>query len=100
MTIESLEKYLTQNNLNIINRSVYAIKLGDSNYDESLKKAEEIKESGNKYLKEENNIEALNKFSQAIDMGIETKKNAIYYSNRAYVHIKMENYGSALIGEK
>ena len=57
------------------------------------------KESGNKYLKEENNIETLNKFTQAIDMNIETKKNAIYYSNRAYVHIKMENMGLAIIGK-
>lgn len=78
---------------------MYAIKLGDSNYEESLKKAENIKECGNKYLKEENNTEALNKFTEAIDMSIETKKNAIYYSNRSFVHIKMENYGLALIGK-
>ncbi len=31
-------------------------------------------------------------------MNIETKKNSIYYSNRAFVHIKMENYGLALLG--
>lgn len=79
---------------------MYAIKLGDSNYDEQLKKAEEIKESGNKFLMQQNTVEALNKFTQAIDMNIETKKNAIFYSNRAMVHIKMENIGLALIGKK
>ena len=26
----------------------------------------------------------------------ETKKSAIYYSNRAFAHIKMENYGLAI----
>lgn len=47
---------------------------------------------------QQNTVEALNKFTQAIDMNIETKKNAIFYANRAMVHIKMENIGLALIG--
>ena len=64
-----------------------------------MKKAEEIKESGNKYLKEQNTVEALNKFTEAIDMNIETKKNAIFLANRAMVHIKMENIGLAIIGK-
>ena len=32
-------------------------------------------------------------------MNIETKKNSIYYSNRALVHLKMENYGLAMMGK-
>ena len=73
--------------------------MGDSNYDESLKQAEEIKVSGNKFLMEQNTVEALNKFTQAIDMNIETKKNSIFLANRAMVHIKMENIGLAIIGK-
>jgi len=42
--------------------------------------------------------EALEKFSDAISMNIETKKNSIYYSNRALVHYNMENYGLAIEG--
>lgn len=37
-------------------------------------------------------------FTKAIDMNIETEKNAIYYSNRALVHYNMENYGLAVEG--
>lgn len=80
-------------------RSIYSIKLGDSNYEENLKKAEEYKEAGNAFLKLNRFTDALNKFTEAIEVNIETPKNAIYLSNRALIHIKMENYGLAVDGE-
>jgi hypothetical protein len=55
---------------------------------------------GNKFLIENKNLEALNKFTDAINLNIETKKNAIYYSNRAMIHIRMENLGLAIEGIK
>lgn len=83
-SIESLEK------------SVYSIKLGDINYEDSLKLAEEFKESGNKLMQSNKLSEAINKYTDAINLYIETNKNAIYYSNRAMCHNKLENFGLAL----
>ncbi len=53
---------------------------------------------GNKFLTENKYLDALNKFTDAINLNIETKKNAIYYSNRAMIHIRMENFGLSLEG--
>ena len=64
-----------------------------------LKKAEEFKEAGNQHMKANKFTESLAKFTEAIDLNIETKKNAIYYSNRAMIHTKMENYGLAVQGK-
>lgn len=83
-TVENLEK------------SVFSIKLGDANYEDSLKLAEEYKESGNKLVSENKLTEAISKFTDAISLNIETPKNAIYYSNRAMCHIKLENFGFAI----
>jgi len=41
--------------------------------------------------------EAIEWYTQAIDVDVEDpKKQAIYYSNRAFAHIKLENYGFAI----
>ena len=64
-----------------------------------LQKAEEFKEAGNQLMKTNKFSDAMKKFTEAIDLDIETKKNAIYYSNRAMIHIKMENYGLAVQGK-
>jgi serine/threonine-protein phosphatase 5 len=63
-----------------------------------LKKAEEFKEQGNQLLKHNKFSESLSKFTEAISLNIETNKNSIYLSNRALIHIKMENYGLAVEG--
>lgn len=73
--------------------------MGDLNYEESLKLAEEEKEAGNKLLLENKLTEALNRFTDAINYNIETKRNAIYYSNRAVCHLKMENTALAIQGK-
>ena len=83
-TVDSLEK------------SVCLIKLGDANYEDTLKLAEEHKEAGNKLVAENKTNEAILKFTDSINLNIETPKNAIYYSNRAMCHIKLENFGFAL----
>ena len=75
---------------------IYTIKLGDLNYDESLALAEKYKAEGTTFFQNNKFLEALEKYTQAIDLKIETKNNAVYYSNRALVNIKLENYGSAI----
>jgi hypothetical protein len=49
-------------------------------------------------MNENKNMEALEKFTDAINLNIETKKNSIYYSNRAFIHIRMDNFGLAIEG--
>ena len=75
---------------------MYSIKLGDLNYDESLALAEKYKTEGNTFFQNNKFIEALEKYDQAINLKVETKNNAVYYSNRAYVNLKLENFGSAI----
>ena len=41
-------------------------------------------------------MDALKKYTDAINLKVETKNNAVYYSNRAYINLKLENYGSAI----
>ena len=79
-----------------LEQSVYAIRLGDYNYEDSIKLAEEYKSEGNKLITLNKYAEAIKKFTDAINLSIETNKNAIYYSNRANCHIKLENFGLAL----
>jgi serine/threonine-protein phosphatase 5 len=79
-----------------LEKSVYSIRLGDLNYDDCIKYAENYKEQGNKLFSQNKFVEAIEKFTEAINLNIETKKNAIYYSNRANCHNKMENYGLAI----
>ena len=43
--------------------------------------------------------ESLKKFTEALEFNIETPKNSIYLSNRALIHIKLENYGLAVEGK-
>ena len=82
--------------INKLEEIMYSIKLGDLNYDESLALAEKYKAEGNTFFQNNKFLEALEKYNQAINLKIETKKNAVYYSNRAYVNLKLENFGSAI----
>ena len=74
---------------------MYSTKLGDENYDESLALAEKYKSEGNTFFQNNKFMEALQKYSAAINLKVETKNNAVYYSNRSFVNLKLENYGSA-----
>ena len=82
--------------INQLEEIMYSIKLGDLNYDESLALAEKYKSEGNTFFQNNKFIEALEKYNQAIDLKVETKNNAVYYSNRAFVNLKLENYGSTI----
>ena len=94
--IEKTEEKKEDLEMKNLETSMYQIKLGDSNYEGSLKIAEKYKEEGNNSLKENKFQDAYDKYTLAIDLKIETKKNAIYYSNRAFVDLKLENFGDAI----
>ena len=61
-----------------------------SNKEEALK----LKDQGNALLKEHKFDQAIEAYTKAIELDPE---NAIFYSNRAQVNIKLENYGLAII---
>lgn len=63
----------------------------------NTERAEEIKGEANAlFMKNELN-QAIKLYTQAIDLaGEENPKSAVYFSNRAFAHIKLENYGSAI----
>ena len=82
--------------INKLGEIIYSIKLGDLNYDESLALAEKYKSEGNEFFQNNKFLEALEKYNLAINVKVETKNNAIYYSNRAFVNLKLENYGSTI----
>jgi len=93
MSTQTTEDSKKDETISNLTSSIYAIKLGDSNYETSLSLAEKLKAEGNKFLQESNFTEAIKKYTEAIDLKIETKKNAIYYSNRAFANLKIDNMG-------
>ena len=60
-----------------LGNSIYLIQLGDANYEESLKLAEQYKQEGNKLLQENSFYASIEKYTQAINLRIETKNNAV-----------------------
>lgn len=79
-----------------IEAQLYNIKLGDDNYSTALDEAENFKNEGNNHVKDNKLVQAVDSFTKAIDLKVETTKNAIYLSNRAFIQIKLENFGLAL----
>lgn len=76
--------------------------------------AEKAKEEGNELFKQQKYAKALQSYTRAIDLSEEDQEEdgldslddvakpanpglQIYYANRAFCHIKMENFGSALV---
>jgi len=43
---------------------------------------------------------AIDLYTEALNCKVNNKKKAIYYCNRSLVHLKAENYGVALLGNK
>jgi serine/threonine-protein phosphatase 5 len=69
----------------------------EGNFDEILKQAEDFKNKGNEYLKKNQLDLAIEQYTKAIDLNLnDGRKVAIYYSNRAFANLKMENYGFAI----
>ena len=75
--------------INKLEEIMYSTKIGDLNYDESLALAEKIKKEGNELFQNNKFLEALDKYTEAINLKVETKNNAVYYSNRAYTNLKL-----------
>ncbi|CAG9466709.1 unnamed protein product [Pedinophyceae sp. YPF-701] len=61
--------------------------------EEDAKRADELKQQANDLFKEKHFAKALDLYSQAIDLN---PSNAVYYGNRAFAHLKLENYGAAV----
>jgi len=69
----------------------------ESDDSKTILQAEEYKSKGNEFLKDSKFEQALEYYTKAIETGIkDNKKMAVYYSNRAYTNIKLENYGFAI----
>lgn len=77
----------------------------------ALQRAEQAKDEGNAWFKKNNYGKALVFYTEAIDLasdgdsldslddsdgGSKNTNIQVYYANRAFCHIKLENYGSAL----
>lgn len=60
--------------------------------EETIKKANELKDEGNEFLKMHKYAQAAEKYSEAIEL----HPTAIFYSNRAQAMIKLESYGLAI----
>lgn len=90
-----MEKYSILNNSI---RNSYLISPSNSRFKALLEQAEKYKQKGNSFLQSNNLIQAYDQYSKAINLNLFTKNNAIYYSNRAFVSLKLENIGSALEG--
>jgi len=64
---------------------------------QKLEVAEAHKNKGNDHFKKSEFSEAIEWYTKAIEVGVEDqKKQAIYLANRAFAHIKLENYGFAI----
>ncbi|XP_017768496.1 PREDICTED: serine/threonine-protein phosphatase 5 [Nicrophorus vespilloides] len=60
---------------------------------EKVEEAEKIKNVANEYFKKQDYQEAINYYTQAIEIN---PRNAIYYGNRSYAYLRTEFYGYAL----
>lgn len=65
-----------------------------------LQECEKFKEDGNTYLKNNEFEKSIESYSKAIEHSgrgtVPNNKIAIYYANRAFAQIKLENYGLAI----
>ena len=64
--------------------------------EEKIKQAEEFKNIGNEFFKNGKYQDAYDAYTKAIDLNIGGSKQCIYFSNRAFTSLKLENYGIAI----
>ncbi len=63
-----------------------------------LDRSMEIKNKGNKFFMENKYQKSIELYTKALQvLGFEHEKSSILFSNRAYAHIRLENYGAAVI---
>ncbi|PRQ52010.1 putative protein-serine/threonine phosphatase [Rosa chinensis] len=63
------------------------------NDNSNVSRAEEIKLLANEAFKAHKYSQAIDLYTQAIELN---SKNAVYYANRSFAHLKLEEYGSAI----
>ena len=68
--------------------------------EEKIKLAEDFKSEGNEYFKQFKYQDAYDAYSKAVEVGIGGKKQCVYFTNRAFASLKLENYGIAIIDAK
>jgi serine/threonine-protein phosphatase 5 len=69
----------------------------EGNFEEAIRQAEDHKNKGNDYLKKNQLDLAIQEYTKALELNVPDKRKlAIYYANRAYANLKMENYGFAI----
>ncbi|MED6124511.1 Serine/threonine-protein phosphatase 5 [Stylosanthes scabra] len=61
--------------------------------DSNISKAEEFKLRANEAFNARKFTQAIELYTQAIELN---DKNAVYYANRAFAHLRLEEYGSAI----
>ena len=76
---ESKDKMEIENETNQPENIKYSIKIGDVNYDQSLELAEKYKQEGNEVFQKNQFLQALEKYNEAINLKVETKKNAVLF---------------------
>ncbi|KAF5481441.1 hypothetical protein F2P56_002091 [Juglans regia] len=59
----------------------------------NISRAEEVKVLANEAFKAHKYAQAIDLYTQAIELN---NQNAVYWANRAFAHIKLEEYGSAI----
>ncbi|CAM6092853.1 unnamed protein product [Calypogeia fissa] len=67
---------------------------GSASATDNEKKSEELKASANAAFQAHRYSRAVELYTQAIELNPE---NAVFYSNRAFAHTKLEEYGSAIL---
>ena len=82
-------------------KKVKYITKSNHNFPKIMKKILDIKEEASKMINSSNDDnhtleQALEKYTEAIDLKIKDKINAILYSNRALINLKLERNGAAL----
>ncbi|CAK8541427.1 unnamed protein product [Lathyrus sativus] len=60
----------------------------------NVAKAEEFKVLANEAFKDRKFSHAIDLYTQAIELN---SQSAVYYANRAFAHLRLEEYGSAIL---
>mmetsp|Transcript_1260 Transcript_1260/g.1215 ORF Transcript_1260/g.1215 Transcript_1260/m.1215 type:complete len:357 (+) Transcript_1260:18-1088(+) len=78
---------------------VEALKM-ETDDQEKIEQAEEFKKQGNEAFQDSRYQEAYDLYTKAADLCVGGKKQAVYFSNRAFASIRLENYGIAVVDAK
>ena len=68
----------------------------DKKYNEYCKKVEQLKLEGNELVEKNELKKAYNKYTEAINLYVDSPLNAIIYANRSWINLKLDNNSLAL----